>query len=84
VFIRYRGKMFRDLLPSNERPSVVNSVTFGNVFTEPLPSRGHIRHSINVIVICKHNVLLFVRKMRKESYLPEIQVISLDQQNLFE
>jgi hypothetical protein len=38
--------MFIGALPTNGCPSIVKLVCIGNVFTEPLPSNGHMRHNI--------------------------------------
>jgi hypothetical protein len=40
--------VFLGPLPSNECLSIVERVCFGNVFTEPLPSNGHMSHSITL------------------------------------
>jgi hypothetical protein len=41
--------MFIGPLPTNGYPSIVESLCFVNVFTEPLPSNGHTRHSIYLL-----------------------------------
>jgi hypothetical protein len=43
----FSRKLFVGPLPSNGCPSIIESVCFGNVFKQPLPSNGHMRHSIN-------------------------------------
>jgi hypothetical protein len=42
--------MFIGPLPSNGCPNI-DSICFGNVFTEPLPSNEHMSHNINLLHI---------------------------------